>query len=250
MQRIVAIGGGEIGRSGYPVETTDIDKRILELTGKTRPHVLLLPTASSDSSAYVDAFEKHFGETLGCNTDVLCLLSRNPQNAHEIEEKIFGSDAVYVGGGNTAKMLRVWKRYGIDKLLRTACDQGIVMSGLSAGGICWFRYASSDSRKFSNPQASLMRLSGLGWINATACPHFDVEEDRKPKLREMMKRTPGVAIALDNCSAIEIVVDSYRIVCSRPGANAYRMYWSAGVVHEEIIDQDAAYNPLDILLSK
>ena len=250
MGKIVAIGGGEIGRPGYPIETTEIDRQIIKLTGKTRPRVLLLPTASSDSDVYLEAFEKHFGKRLGCKTDVLLLVKARPHSMQEIEEKILGSDAVYVGGGNTARMMRIWRKLGVDKVLRKAYGKGIVLSGLSAGAICWFRYGSSDSRKFANPDAGLIRIQGLGFINALVCPHYDVEEDRKPKLKEIMKKTPGVAIALDNCSAIEIVDVSYRVLSSRNGAHAYRVYWSRGRFYEEAIPIEPVYKPLTTLLSK
>ena len=72
MRKIVAVGGGEIGRPGYPVETTAVDKRIVELTGRPRPRVLLLPTASGDAQGYVDAFNRHFGGRLGVTRRRCC----------------------------------------------------------------------------------------------------------------------------------------------------------------------------------
>jgi dipeptidase E len=71
MKKIVAIGGGEIGKPGYPVETTKIDKEILRLTGKKSPRLLFIPTASDDSELYFETVKKHFGKRLGCTTDVL-----------------------------------------------------------------------------------------------------------------------------------------------------------------------------------
>ena len=248
MRRIIAIGGGEIGRPGYPVETTGIDEQIVRATGKGRPKVLLVPTASGDSELYWETFKEHFGGRLECGTDVLWLLRHEPCDEHEAREKILRSDALYVGGGNTARMIRLWRRRGIDVVMREAWERGVVLSGLSAGAICWFRYGSSDSRKFANPDASLIRMRGLGLVNAALCPHYDVEESRKPDLKAMMLKTPGVAIALDNCSAIEIVGDWYRVLTCRAGAKAYRVYWSAGEYHEEPLADDGARRPLSALL--
>ncbi|MHB1000812.1 MAG: Type 1 glutamine amidotransferase-like domain-containing protein [Armatimonadota bacterium] len=249
MRKIVAIGGGEIGRPGYPEETTQIDEQIIRLTGKVNPRILLIPTASGDSVTYYNAFQKQFGGPLGCRTDVLYLVKQKTSD-EELREKILESDAIYVGGGNTAKMLRIWRKRGVDSILKEASEKGIVLSGLSAGAICWFRYGSSDSRKFSNPDAGLMRLSGLRMIEATACPHYDMEADRRPNLRDMMRRTPGLSIALDNCSAIEVVGDEYRVLTSKPGANVYRVYWSGGVYHEETLSKDNNYRPMSMLLRK
>jgi len=106
MKKIIAIGGGEIGRPGYPVETTKIDKEIINLTGKKNHRLLFVPTASADSELYFETVKKHFGKTLGCKTDVLYLIN-NDLSKKEIEQKIFGSDIIYVGGGNTLKMMKV-----------------------------------------------------------------------------------------------------------------------------------------------
>jgi len=250
VRRIIAIGGGEIGRPGYPVETTEIDQEIVRLTGKARPKVLLIPTASGDSEVYIEAFNNHFGQTLGCKTDTMCLITDKSLSAQAIQDKVLGSDAVYVGGGNTAKMLRLWRKLGVDQVLGQALSQGVVLSGLSAGAICWFRYGRSDSRMSIDPQAGLIRVSGLGFVHATACPHYDVEPDREQHLRQLMHRTPGVAIALQNCCALEIIDDTYRIITSKPDARAYRIFSSAGTSYREMIPCDANYRPLMDLLSK
>jgi dipeptidase E len=147
-------------------------------------------------------------------------------------------------------MMRLWRRRGVDTVLKEAYQRGIVLSGLSAGAICWFRFGCSDSRKFSRPDAGFIAASGLGLVNATLCPHYDAEETRKPDLREMMRRTPGVALALGECCAIRIVDDRYAIIRSKPEANAYRVYWSAGKCHEEIIEGDMASGELHRLLAK
>lgn len=235
--KIVAIGGGEIGRPGYPVETTQIDKEIIKLTGKENPKLLFLPTASSDSEGYVHVVREHFHKRLGCDVDVLYLLNKKVSR-QEMEEKVFSSDMIYVGGGNTLKMMNIWRRTGLDELLQEAGNKGIVLSGVSAGAICWFRYGSSDSRKFNNPNADLIRVHGLGFVPNLFCPHYDVEVDRKTNLKDVMKKTSGVAIAVENCCAVEIVDDQYRIIDSKPTANAYKVYWQNDTFVEEKIEKN------------
>jgi len=249
IKKIMAIGGGEIGRPGFPVETTAIDKETIKLTGKKNPKLLFIPTASSDSDAYYKIVEKHFGKKLKCKVDVLNLL-KEKLSKKEIENKISKSDIVYVGGGNTLKMMKVWKKPGVDRMLIKAYEAGIIMSGLSAGSICWFKYGNSDSKKFANPNADLIRVKGLGLINALHCPHYDVEAYREADLKKMMNRTPGVAIAMDNCSALEIIDDEYRIITSKPTANAYKVYWKSGKYYKEIIKKERKFTPLKELLVK
>ena len=249
MRKIIAIGGGEIGRPGYPIETTKIDKEIIKLTGKKNPKLLFVPTASSDSESYYEIVKKYFGDKLGCKTDVLYLI-KEKITKKEIKKKILDSDIIYVGGGDTLKMMKIWKKNGIDKILKEAYKKGVVLSGLSAGSICWFKWGNSDSRKFNNPNAGLIKVSGLGLINALHCPHYDFGKYRKADLKKMMKKTIGVAIALDNCCAIEVIDDKYRIISSKPSANAYKVYWKGDKYYEEIIKKGKKFESLNNLLKK
>ncbi|MDE1975537.1 MAG: Type 1 glutamine amidotransferase-like domain-containing protein [Patescibacteria group bacterium] len=247
--KIVAIGGGEIGRPGYPVETTKIDRKIVRLSGKKKPRLLFIPTASSDSLGYAEAVKKHFGGRLGCRVDALFLIRQKPSH-REIRDKVMKSDIIYVGGGNTLKMMNIWRRYGVDDLLMQAAKEGIVLSGLSAGAICWFRWGSSDSRKFKDPKAKFIRVTGLGIIPALFCPHYDHEKSRRPDLKRRMRRNPGIAIAADNCAAIEIVDGAYRIISSKNKANAYKVYWRGGKYHEDVIEKKKGFVPVEGLLDK
>ncbi len=249
MGKIVALGGGEMGRPGFPVETTAIDEEIVRLSGKNRPRLLFIPTATDDSETYIETVHKHFGERLGCRIDALCLIREKPRY-WEIQSKVSRADIIYVGGGNTLKMLKIWRKVGLDELLIEAYKKGTVLSGISAGAICWFRYGSSDSRKFANPDAGLIKIRGLNLVDGLFCPHYDVEADRRPHLKELMRKNPGVALAVDNCCAVEIIDDSYRIITSRDGANAYRVYWKRGVFYEESIERKEEFSPISSLLGK
>ncbi len=130
------------------------------------------------------------------------------------------ADAIYVGGGNTQKMIRVWKETGTDIYLKQAYEKGIVLSGVSAGAICWFRWGNSDSRKFHNPDADMIKVSGLNLIKALYCPHYDAEIKRRASFKKMMIKTPGIGLAVDNCCAIEIIDKKYRILSSKPAQTA------------------------------
>ncbi len=151
------------------------------------PRLLFLPTASDDSESYIEAVRAQFGEKLGCRVEALRLLTQ-PASPRALRRRILGADIIYVGGGNTLRMMKLWRKLGVDLLLREAWERNIVLSGLSAGSICWFRYGSSDSRKFTNPKAGLIRVTGLGLLGALHCPHYDAEQDRKPHLDQLMRK--------------------------------------------------------------
>jgi dipeptidase E len=243
MRRIVAIGGGEIGRQGKPVETLEIDRELVALADRRRPRLLFIPTASRDSEAYVEAVERHFGGRLGCAVEALLLIGRRI-SAEEIRGRIVEADIIYVGGGDTLSMMRTWRRLGVDAALREAAQRGIVMSGLSAGANCWFRHGVSGGKPGGR---AAKRVTGLGLLPALCCPHWDAE-DRSGLLDRMMRRTPGVAVALDSCCAIEVVGDEYRILASRKAANAYRLVRRRGVLERQRLEKSAGFRPLSELL--
>ncbi|MGH9703455.1 MAG: Type 1 glutamine amidotransferase-like domain-containing protein, partial [Candidatus Acidiferrales bacterium] len=166
---IVAIGGGNISTRGTAV----IDREIIRFSGKKLPRLLFVPTASSDSEIYCEHIHEYFGKFLKCKTDVLRLIADHPSNG-QIRKKILSADIIYVGGGNTLKMMRLWRRLGVDNFLRRAYRKGIVLSGISAGAICWFDSGHSDSMSFYNPRKwEYINVKGLGLVKGIHCPHYN-----------------------------------------------------------------------------
>ena len=102
MKAIIPIGGGEI-----PFTTTLIDKYIISLANTEKPKVLFIPLASGDFAPYIEKFSSYYSE-LGCEVDVLKLTCTDNDNL--IRSKIFTANIIYIGGGNTAKMMRIFKR--------------------------------------------------------------------------------------------------------------------------------------------
>lgn len=248
---IVAIGGGEIGRSGYPLETLQIDKEIVKLSKKKRPKLLFLPTASRFSEAYTDLITKLYGRRLGCSVNALYLIRDKP-NASEIRKKILGADIIYVGGGNTLRMMRVWRRMGVDHLLKKAYKKGIILCGLSAGSICWFESGHSDSMCFYSPKKwNYIRVKGLGIIPAIHCPHYDsatLGKKRKKDFHKFMKKHGGIGIGVDNCCAIVFSDDSFRVISSKKGANAYEVECVRGKIVETRIPKINRPTPISAIL--
>jgi dipeptidase E len=235
MPKLIAIGGGEIGRPGKPIETLAIDKEIIKQSGKKHPKLLFIGTATKDWESYPETVKKYFGKKLGCEVDVLLTVKEKP-SLKTIKDKILGTDIVYVGGGNTLFMIRKWKQLGIDKVLLEAYKKGVIMSGLSAGANCWFAYCTSDSRMITDPTfKDYIRVKGLGWYNIIISPHHITEKKRKPGLIKQIKRHGGIGLALDDFTALEIIDDKFRIIVSKPQAKAYKVYKKNGkVLYEEI----------------
>lgn len=227
MLRIISIGGGSIAKPAKHPETTSIDEEIIRISGKKKPRVLFIPTASIDAPEYIVAFRRQYEERLGCVVETLELYRDRPSKK-EIADRIRRADIIYVGGGNTMRMMKLWRKLGVDRMLIAAAKKGTVCSGLSAGAICWFREGNSDSLKYSNPSADYCRVKTLGVVDLLLCPHYDGEPERQPSLKKMMKSVRGSAVAVDECAAIIIEGDCYRAISSKKKAKVYCVGWKKG----------------------
>jgi len=244
---IVAIGGGLIRTRG----TAAIDREIIRLSGKRNPRLLFIPTASSDSELYWKRVQEYFGKFLKCKTDALFLIKDRPSKK-QIRRKILSADVIYVGGGNTLLMMRVWRGLGVDKLLRSAYERGTVLSGISAGSICWFESGHSDSMSFYNPRKwKYINVRGTGLIQGTHCPHYNSTTQGVPRRKDfqnLIRKIGGLGIAMDNNCAIEFIDGRfYRVVSSRRYCRAYRVYKRGGKVIAEQIRQQKQLAPIESL---
>ncbi len=184
-KNIVAIGGGGFGRS---LGNLMIEKYIISLVDLKKPSICFIPTASGDCDSYKLNFYRAFSK-LNCNSTHIDLFTRT----ENLEKKILNQDIIFVGGGNTKSMLAVWKEWGLDKILKTAYEKGIVMSGVSAGAICWFDKGITDS--FAD---KLDIIDCLGFVEGIACPHFDEEKEREPYVKKILTNN-----IINSCICIE-----------------------------------------------
>ncbi len=245
MGTIFAIGGGEI----RDLETFAIDKKVVESTGKKKPKALFIPTASDEPQGYIDSFNYAYGEKLECNTDVLLLLE-GKTGTEEARKKIMDADLIYVGGGNTRKMLQVWKKYGVDNLLKEAYENGKILSGLSAGSICWFKSGHSDSNSFDSGNGwNYIRIEGLNLIEAMYCPHYN-EDIREEDFNEKILEYDEIGVAIDNNCAIEFKDNYYKIHKSNIQSKAYKVYQVDGKIIREELNNTSEYKLMKELLHR
>lgn len=221
---IVAIGGGGCG---LEPENRALDDYLLALTGKPQPRVLFVPTASGDNDAYVARFYSVFaGER--CRPMHLPLFQRTTRDLRDL---VMQQDMVYVGGGNTAAMLAIWRQHGLDEVLTEAWQNGILLCGVSAGANCWFEACSTDSFGLDlDPLAD-----GLGFLVGSFCPHYDGEARRRPTLRQFISqsRLPD-GWAADNHVAVRFTgTELTEAVTTRLQARAYRVGCNAAGDFEE-----------------
>lgn len=238
---IIAIGGGLLEN----LETKEIDEEIIRLTKKKNPVALFIPPQSRDIKKYWNIFQKVYGNELGCKTVFLDLNGHTPSE-EGIKDKILSADLIYVGGGNSLQMMRRWRKLGVDKLLKQAYEKGIVLSGISAGALCWFDYGLSNSLKNYNHDWKYIRVKGLGLIPGMNTPHY-TDEQREQVFENLIKKKGGIGIALDNNTAIEVVDEKYRIITSKVGPKVYKVFKKNGKVVTKTVEQSEAYKNLKTL---
>ncbi len=133
---------------------------------------------------------------------------------------IAAADIVYVGGGNTLRMMKLWRRRGVDRMLMKAAADGTVLAGVSAGAICWCTAGVSDSRSFNAHDGTwpYIAVRGLGLINVLLSPHHDGDPGRGNGLRRLVRTKRLVGVGLDDCAALELVDERFRILSCRDGS--------------------------------
>ena len=209
-RNIIAIGGGGFG--GSPGQGI-IEQYILNQTRKKRPKICFIPTATGDNEAYKVNFYSTFTK-LNCEPTHLDFFKRTP----DLKKLILNQDVIFVGGGNTKSMLAVWKEWKLDRILREAYRNGIVMSGVSAGAICWFQNGITDSWA-----SELKIMPCLNFVRGTCCPHYDEEPERKPFVKELLDRKKVKKIyAVDGGVALHIKnEENFKSVVFRKTKSSY-----------------------------
>ena len=203
------------GLSWDDAERRRLEDYVFGLTGRERPRVLVVPTAVADD----------FEATLRLFTQIgdraqVSYLPFFPWPPSDLRQLALEQDAIYVTGGNTANALAIWRTHGFDEVLWDAWDAGVVLAGWSAGMLCWFEAAVTDS---FGPELHGMR-DGLGFLPGSACPHYDGESERRPVYSKLVADGFPSGLAADDCVALRFEgTELVETISVRPGARAYRV---------------------------
>jgi dipeptidase E len=231
-RQIIALGGG--GFSDGP-RGRSLDEYIIAQSDSARPRVCFIPTASGDSTIYIERFHKAFAK-LGARPSHLTLFM--PQKTRSgFPDFLAGQDIIYVGGGNTRNLLILWKAWDLVPALKRAYERGVIIAGISAGALCWFQSGLTDSYP-----GRLTPLKALGWLRGSFCPHFNSEPKRKPIYRRLIDsgKLPG-GYAVDDGVALHFVNEEFSsAVRARKNAAARLIRKSHGRVVEVVVDIAAA----------
>ena len=208
---IVAIGG----LSWEDAERRQLEDYFLGLAGRERPRLLFVPTAAAD-----DAESTLLIHTQLRDRAEVSYLPFFPWPPPDLRKLALEQDVIYVSGGNTANALAIWRTHRFDEVLREAWEAGVVLTGWSAGMICWFEAGVTDS---FGPQLEGMR-DGLGFLAGSACPHYDGEDERRPVYTRLVREGFPPGLAADDCVALRYDgTELAEVVSAREGSHAYRV---------------------------
>jgi peptidase E len=218
--QIVAFGGG-----GFAMEPDNplLDDYVLGLCRRSRPRVCLIPTASGDSSAWIDRFYSLFDDGR-CEASHLGLFSRGVDDLYAFLSE---QDVLYVGGGNTVNLLAVWRAQGLAEVLPRVLANGTIACGVSAGGLCWFERGVTDSY---GPGLNPL-TNGLGFLPGSFCPHYDSDSRRPDAFRSFVRESGHPGLAAEDGVGLHYADGVLtRIVSSRPAARAWTFEPRSGEV--------------------
>lgn len=230
--KLMLIGGGDIGRSNTKYETKEIDEKIVKLSNKENPNFLFIGLASNFSDSYYKVI-KDIYKNLGCKTGKIS--NKTLTHIEVVEEKIKNADIIYIGGGDTVKLVNILKENKIDKMLKEKLDTESVLVGISAGAISYLKSGLSDTEIMNNISNNYVKVDGLGFIDYMFVPHFSSDSKKMEDLEKVLKNDKdSIALCADNCAAIEIINGHINVVKSDIKAKAYKAVYKDKLYLEEI----------------
>src|SRR5271154_4876780 len=124
IRQVIASGGGMVEGNDHLINCY-----LLAQTKKTNPRVLLIPTASGDHAGLIEHYSNTWNQ-YPCDPSVLSFFHGS---VPDLSSLVLSQDLIVVSGGNSKSLLGVWREWGLDKVLRKAYEQGVILAGGSAG---------------------------------------------------------------------------------------------------------------------
>ncbi|SDR07531.1 peptidase E [Thermostaphylospora chromogena] len=217
---IIAIGGGSFRPSPRHgnLEASALLRYVLSLTGQKRPKLGLVATAVGDDANWLFKASNALRD-LGAEVEHLALFPM--PNVPDPREWILSRDAIYVSGGSVANLMALWRLHGLDKAFAEAWRQGVVLSGQSAGALCWHVGGNTDS---FGPQLRPWS-DGLGLLPYSCGVHYNSEPQRRPLLHRSIAegRLPDGYAADEGVALHYVGTEFIGAVSVDPEGAAYRV---------------------------
>jgi peptidase E len=155
-------------------------------------------------------------------------------NTDDMTGLLLEQDVVWVGGGSVANLLALWRLHGLDQGLREAWAAGVVLSGVSAGSICWHLGGTTDS---FGPDLQPV-TNGLGFLPFSNGVHYDSEAQRRPLYQRLIAdgTLPDGYATDDGTGLVYHDTEMTGAVTEVRGKGTYRVTREGGRAREERIE--------------
>ena len=216
---ILATSGGFRGNDRGMYDAGPLVQHALRLSGTERPRFCFVGTATGDSDRYLTLVYAAMAALGGVDASHLTLFQM--PNVPDVRQHLLAQDVIYVGGGSVANLLALWRLHGLDHVMREAWESGVVLTGVSAGSICWHVGGPTDS---FGPTLRPV-TNGLGLLPYGNGVHYDSEEQRRPLLHRLVEDgTLPMSYATDDGVGLHYAgTELVEAVADRPEAAAYRI---------------------------
>jgi len=230
---ILATSGGLRRGSRTTFEFAPLINHAVELSGVEgrAPRMCHIGTAGGDQQSF-NALFTEAGQAAGIAVTHLNLFPM-PSTA-DPAALLLGQDVVWVGGGSVANLLVVWRRHGLDQVLREAWQAGVVLAGVSAGSVCWHVGGTTDS---FGPDLRPV-TDGLGFVPCSAGVHYDSEPQRRPLFQQLIGSgaLPAGYATDDGVGIVYRGTEFAEAVSEVRGKGAYRVTREGNGAREERIE--------------
>ena len=221
-KKIIAIGGG-----GFTHQLDlSLDQFVIDKLKNTNNKIGFLATASKDDEKKIRLFYKRFE-----NNEFELSHFNLTSNINGFSEWLMSKDLVYIAGGNTVFMLEIWKKNKLEHIFKDAYEKGTILSGISAGAVCWFDWILSDS-----VGPGFKPLRGINLISGSCTPHSSNIERINQFESDIKNNKLPQGIAIDDGVAV-VFVDGKpsEVYSSRKNHTAYFLDKNKKVNLEEYI---------------
>ncbi len=231
---ILATSGGLVSGQRTYWEFGALTDYAIELAGVSgrAPKVCFLATAMGDSPFVLASFYAA-AQQRGVRTSHLSAFPM--PNVADVAAHLLEADVIQVMGGSVAGLLAMWRLHGWDRALREAWQAGVVLTGVSAGSLCWHVGGATDSY---GPELRAL-TDGLAFLPYSNAVHYDSEAQRRPMFQSLVRRgvLPMGYATDDGAGLLYRGTELVEVVSEVDGKAAYRVELDAeGVVTETRLD--------------
>lgn len=206
IKQIIAAGGDAMSDQLFHLYTFAQCK-------KANPKICLLPTPAADDKGLIRYFLHNFHQ-YDCQSDYLTFFENKEP---DIEDFLLSQDIIIVAGGHSKAAVGVWKEFGVDKILHRAYENGTIMTGGSAGAVCWAQEAISDSYF-----GELRPVKFMNFLPFSICPHYVSDERRKVYKAAILAGEIGPGYGINDGAFIHFVDGKpFRSIATSFGASTF-----------------------------